>query len=357
MPLDLVRHSWLRLCSGAGMWILLLSSLAGLVFCAAFHQWIDDKALRLWHAGRTHLQSRLRRDSTSPYLIQTITHLAASLRAGISLDGAIESAARDTSLPKEARLFLGKILQGGCGDNFLSSFLSDSLRTGAPVLSTLLLFQKSLQTERRVKLKAQSLTSQSRAQAEVLSWLPVLLLLALAVVDNEWFLLAGKSAASWLLWGISLLLLGLGRQWMKFVLARALRPSNSGEDLQEIVLPELILRMISQISLGRDTETALEKTLASMNHPGLARAFAAENPPESVAGLRGLFLHGARTGAPLRDDLSAYLADLHLLVESRWEERVQRLPVSMMAPLFLCFFPSSLLVLVALLLPLLPEGF
>jgi hypothetical protein len=39
-------------------------------------------------------------------------------------------------------------------------------------------------------------------------------------------------------------------------------------------------------------------------------------------------------------------------MEGRWEERAQRLPVTMMAPLFLCFFPACILVLLGLVVPL-----
>ncbi|MGZ3682277.1 MAG: hypothetical protein ACXVCI_00375, partial [Bdellovibrionota bacterium] len=54
----------------------------------------------------------------------------------------------------------------------------------------------------------------------------------------------------------------------------------------------------------------------------------------------------------VREELSNFLQDLSAELESRWEERVQRLPVALLGPLFVCFFPGSLLVLIGLLLPL-----
>ena len=335
------------------MQIALASGLAGFLFCAAFHAWIDDKAPSLWATIKRLISSRVPNDS--PYRIHLLSQLIASLRAGMSLDSGIEAAARDPSIPSQARDYLEKILDSRPDEDFLATFLADALRTGAPVLSTLQIFQRMLQVERRVKLKARALTSQSRAQAEVLSWLPWLMLAALAAMDWEWFTSAGMNGGSWLAWSIALLLLAGGRSWIKASLDKALSPRGRREELDEKFLPELTLRIIAEISLGLDAESALEKNLRRMQGSGLAEEFSAGATGNSGI-LQSLLIHSARTGAPLREDLTHFLSDLHLQIESRWEERVQRLPVAMMAPLFLCFFPSCLLVLLAILLPLLGEA-
>lgn len=335
------------------MQIALATGLAGFFFCAAFHSWVDDKTPQLIANIRRLIGSRVPADP--PHRIYLLSQLIASLRAGLSLDSGIDSAARDPANPPELRAYLADILESRPSEDFLATFLADALRTGGPVLGTLQIFQKLLQVERRVRLKALALTSQSRAQAEVLSWLPWLLLAALALMDWEWFTGAAANSGSWLAWAVALLLLAGGRRWIKFALDKALTPRGRQETLDEIFLPELVLRLIAEISLGLDAESALEKNLRRMGKNELSVDFstaAGGNP----AVLRSLLAHSARTGAPLREDLTHFLSDLHLQIESRWEERVQKLPVAMMAPLFLCFFPSCLLVLFAILLPLLSEA-
>lgn len=350
---DLLRHSWLRVCNKAAMQFALATGLAGFFFCAAFHSWIDDKIPALWARAKRLISSRV--PARQPHRIYLLTRLIASLRAGVSLDSGIDAAARDPATPPELRRYLSDILESRPSTDFLATFLAKALRTGAPVLSTLQIFQKLLQVERRVKLKARAMTSQSRAQAEVLSWLPWLMLAALAAMDWEWFTSASKNSGSWLAWSIALLLLAGGRRWIKASLEKVLNPQSIEERVDEEFLPELALRLIAEISLGLDAESALEKNLNRMQSSRLRENFWARSSANAEV-LRSLLAHGALTGAPLREDLTHFLSDLHLQIESRWEERVQRLPVAMMAPLFLCFFPASLLVLLAVLLPLLGEA-
>lgn len=335
------------------MQITLATGLAGFFFCAAFHSWIDDKFPLFWARMQRLIGSRVPRDP--PHRIYLLSQLIASLRAGMSLDSGLETAARNPANPPDLRAYLHRILEARPDEDFLATFLADALRTGTPVLSTLQIFQKILQVERRVRLKARALTSQSRAQAEVLSWLPWLMLGALAAMDWEWFTGAGKNSGSWLAWSIALLLLAGGRHWISSTLEKALNPRGREEKLDETFLPELVLRLIAEISLGLDAESALEKNLERMRDARLLEDFSAAGAGNSAV-LRSILVHSARTGAPLREDLTHFLTDLHLQIESRWEERVQKLPVAMMAPLFLCFFPSCLLVLLAIMLPLLSEA-
>ncbi len=151
---------------------------------------------------------------------------------------------------------------------------------------------------------------------------------------------------------------GGGRQWIRIALASAFRPKGQIEIIEENLIPDLILRLLAEISRGIDVESAAEASLAQMENTELTMLFRQSRPEDThrVARLKSLLAHAARTGAPVRDELLGFLADLQAELESRWEERVQRLPVAMMAPLFLCFFPSSLLVLSGLLMPLLLEA-
>jgi hypothetical protein len=282
------------------------------------------------------------------------SRLIASLRAGVSLDSAVSSATHDDSLPAGARERLRYISEGKPGRDFLSTYLTAALRTGMPVLGTLQIFQQILAARHRLQLRSRSLTGQARAQAEVLSWLPWTLAGVIFLVDGEWFALASHQALAWFLWSVAIALTGLGRKWMRRQLTRALEPASPDEALEENELPELTLRLIAEISMGTDAETALERSLGSVQSPALNRAYAAAGP-EKLLHLKAILRHAAATGAPLRDDLQTFLQNLYLELESRWEERVQRLPVTLLMPLFICFFPGTLLVIGSLLFPLLRE--
>ncbi|HEY8278764.1 MAG TPA: hypothetical protein VIH99_04030 [Bdellovibrionota bacterium] len=290
--------------------------------------------------------------------LRLLARLIASLQAGLSLDTALEEAAGQAARNSEIRKKLDGILHGRPGNDFLSSFLASALRTGVPVTASLRRMEQALRTKRRLALRAGAATSQCRAQAEVLSWLPWVLAVSLALLDGEWFLLATGKPASWFLWSAAVLLAGLGRRWIQSSLNAALAPQSESERLEEESTPDLLLRLLAETSQGVDVESACERALASIGDANLSARFAdPQNPSDSLARLKSLINHAARTGAPLRDDLLAFLQDLQAEIEARWEERIQRLPVALLGPLFACFFPSSLLVIAALLFPLMQGGF
>jgi hypothetical protein len=330
-----------------------LVGLGGFLFCIAFQKRLDPLLYRSWRS----ISERLRRSYGRPEDgdLALISSLTASLRAGISLDSALELAAKGAESGTSENQRIRLVLLGQPPRDFLSSFLDGALRTGIPALSTLQMFQKLLRAERRVRTRAAALTSQSRAQAEILSWLPWTMAATLAALDAAWFAEAARQGGSWLCWSLAVGLLGLGRAWMRSLLAGALRPANEEERIREELLPELILRIVAEISTGKDAESALESSLLALGDRRLFLGFRENAPGSAIESLKRLILHAARTGAPVRDDLMAHMSELNSQRESRWEERVQRLPVLMLAPLFACFFPSCLLVMAALLLPLLGE--
>jgi Flp pilus assembly protein TadB len=283
------------------------------------------------------------------------TRLISALRAGISLDAALESAAQEAAPGAPMRGRIRKILDGNATSDFLSAFLRSALHTGAPVLASLQGIEKALVTKRRLSLRAKAASSQCRAQAEVLSWLPFALGLGIALVDPEWFWKALAHPLSWLVWAMAIALCGLGRRWMKWALAKALRPRGEREAMEENLLPDLTLRVLAEVSQGTDVESACERSLQAIGNPRLSQLYlaAAEaQETDRLARLKSLLRYSARTGAPVREELLSFLADLHNELEARWEERVLRLPVALLAPLFVCFLPGSLLVLLGLLLPL-----
>jgi hypothetical protein len=327
---------------------------AGLFFCTAHQKRLDPIASRTWARLITKLRARLAGSTDGKSDLLVLQQLQTKLRGGQSLDSAIEALLGEDFLPAAQKQRLSAVLQGKPPRDFLSQFLSSAMESGVPLLSSLQVLQKSLLSEKKLRLKAQGMTSQARAQGEVLSWLPWALCAGIFVLDADWFFTAARSSFSWVLWGLAFLLTGAGRIWMAHLLKKVLSPSGNEARLEEEVLPKLVLRVAAELSLGQDAETALDRAWDSMEDPRERRDFlAAARQENALAHFQFLYAGAAQSGAPLREDLLRFLEELHIQGEARWEERVQRLPVVMMAPLFACFFPGSLLVLVGLLLPLL----
>ena len=186
--------------------------------------------------------------------------------------------------------------------------------------------------------------------------MPWAIFAGILAVDPDWFFSSTQNAGSWLLWSFSLALTGLGRIWIRRLLSRALQSSSWAETLKEEFLPNLTLRMISHLAIGLDAETSLENSLDQIANPAFTRSFNSREPLPEILHFRSMLAQAVRTGAPLREDLGRFLEDLYSQLESIWEEKAQRLPVTLLAPLFLCFFPSSILVLSAFLLPLWSQG-
>jgi hypothetical protein len=338
------------------VWTGMILGGLGFVIAHRYRYSIDARAARLLRALAARLRALLAPAPSADDDLLLTGRLISSLQGGISLDAALEACFAEASPESPARARLRGILDGRPAPDFLSGFLSTALLTGMPALASLQNLERALRSRRKLALRAVALTGQCRAQAEVLSWLPWVLALAIAFVDPGWFAGATHHALSWLLWAFALLLSGVGRRWITCSLGRALKPRGSAERLEEEVLPDLTLRVLAEVSAGCDLDTAAERALAAMANPALFHAFAEEKPAGKLGRLRGTLRHAARTGAPVREELTAFLDDLQAELESRWEERVQRLPVALLGPLFACFFPSSLLVLAALLLPLLQAG-
>lgn len=285
--------------------------------------------------------------------LELVGALSASLRSGLSLDAALEAFASSPAASPGARSCARLALQHRPGPGFLSTFLRSSLLTGAPALGSLASFERALRCRRRLQQKARSSTSQCRAQAEVLSWLPWALALAILATDPAWFTAAARSPFAWALWACATGACGLGRAWIHRSLSRALSPRAGAECWEEEQVPELVLGALAELAQGRDVETALETVLPGLD-PAFARAFREGGLLTGrIKRLHSLFAAAASQGGPVREDLLSFLEALQEDTEARWEERVQRLPVTLLAPLFACFFPAALLVLAGLLLPLL----
>jgi hypothetical protein len=335
-------------------WIGLIIGGGGFILSHRFRERVDRALGLAWASAWQRLRAALSSPPTADDDLELTGRLISSLQAGISLDAALDALALEAAGTQRARL--RALLDGRPPPDFLSAFLRTALDTGMPSLAALQSMERALRSRRRLALRAVAVSGNCRAQAEVLSWLPWVLGGAIALLDHDWFLSATRQPISWLLWAVAVLLAGFGRGWIKRSVTRALSPKAGTETLEERILPDFVLRVIAEVSQGIDVESATERSLLATKDPLLSRAFAENSGGTRAARLRNLLRHAARTGAPVRDELGAFLEDLRADTEARWEERVQRLPIALLGPLFACFFPSSILILLALLVPIFRVG-
>ncbi len=283
--------------------------------------------------------------------IEIISGISSGLKAGLSLDAAMEALASSTHVSDRARAMTRKVLLQKPGPDYLSRFLCSALESGVPILGSLVHFEKALQVKRRLRLKAHAFTSQCRAQAQVLSLLPWILATGIFIIEPSWIQEASSSSISWVLWAIALALCGIGRAWIHSSIQKATRPKSKQETWEETMAPEFILIIISALAHGKDLETSCEEALCYFE-PSFRNAIQAGSAPESKLFRLSAILHNAsKNGSPVRAELLGFLEYLQTEIECRWEGRVQQLPVLLLAPLFLCFFPSAVLVLMGLIIP------
>lgn len=352
------HYFWFRLCIGARMIVAgLIAGGSGILIAVFYPTVVDTFLTSLPRALAERLKAMLEAPPHPEDDLLLTCGLISLLRAGISLDAALDKLAEEHPPASPFRARIRKIQLGNAqGNDFLSSFLHNALVIGSPALAGLLAFEKALQAKRRLHLKARGITGQCRAQAEVLSWLPWLLALAIFVIDPHWFIKAARSPLAWALWAMAVGLGGLGRQWIRRSLRLALEPRSEIERMEEEKLPDFLLSLLSGISQGFDVETAVDRALSALRCSRFSSLYLSPAAGGNIASIRATLRRAAATGAPLREELLSFIEGMQGEAESRWEERVQRLPVSLLLPLFVCFFPSSLLVLAGLLIPLLREA-
>lgn len=334
--------------------LLIVTGGVGLFVSARFGEKIDVNWRNLATSIRERVErNRFRSDANFPELL-IVGRIIAALRAGRSLDQALEILVHDPEIPSRKRKELRLALDRRPTPDFLSEFLSAALGSGAPILQALVSLHRTLLTQKKMKLRAKGLSAQCRAQAEVLTWLPWCLALALFTIEPTWFSESIRSPLTWLCWSLASALCGGGKFWVLRISRNALVAPTRENYVLEEEFPELVLRVSTQISLGRDPISSLEEIQVS-TRPPLRNWLTGSDPscPPIVKSFSTMIKFASENGAPIRDDLANFLSELQTTQETRWEERLQRLPVQLLAPLFACFFPACILVVLSLLLPIL----
>jgi hypothetical protein len=331
----------------------------GLLISLRYGKNIDQAQRQLAAEIRRRLAQKAQREESLVPELPIITRLIACLRSGQSLDSSLEQIISDPNFAELAKSRLKKVLAQEAERDFFSQYLAGALKSGAPILHSLSSLQRLLLVEKRMQLRARGISGQARAQAEALSWLPWLLAGGFAFIDPSWFQNSIHSAESWLCWSLAMALCGFGRAWIMRSVDQCLRAKNQKESALENDLPALVLHFSTQLSLGLDPSTCLEKLIKNdVTNPLKSWLIEVnEETPPSVRNFRSLVDYADRSGAPLRIELENFLFELQSAKESKWEERLQQLPIHLLAPLFCCFFPTSFLILIGLLFPFFKELF
>lgn len=280
---------------------------------------------------------------------ETITHLIGGLRGGLGL----EEILGEKQAGPELRPRLRALARGDSSDA-LGQLLWISQREGTSCLAQLRVLRLVEIRRAQQARRAKALSAQARMQALLLALLPWMLLPAFAALDAEILRQAKGNFLSWLLGIFALLSTLAGWLWIRRILRLALAPVDAEALAMEEELPLLVQQLLTWVSAGLDPGLALARSSETLPEASPLRPWLQnKNGPGPVSQLLALLARARDYGSPLREELLQLLEDLVQQRESKWEERLQKLPLKLLAPLFLCSFPAALAVLAALLLPML----
>jgi hypothetical protein len=313
----------------------------GFFFCGAFGTSID----RLCH----HLSHRLRRKVAPEILssqLQLTRELLRQLRSGRALETALNDI-REKSR-NDIQLTILKEISAKAPREPLSQLLTIALESGCSILVPLSAYAENLQKILQIRAKIQALTSQARAQATVLSFLPVFLLCSLAFLDPTNFLALWRTPETAFIGALFLFFLGGGKFWIQRLQTNLFVSANVEEEIEFDILPKFTLQWAMLISAGIDPQTAFERCALQIPQ-GKSVSFSQS--------ARGKFFHhlleqSINSGTPIKEELLQFLDEHLQMLHCSWEEKAHQLPVKLLAPLFLCYLPACFLSLAAFFLPL-----
>ncbi len=323
------------------IFFLFIVGVAGILFCGAFGPKIDAIYLLLVSLFK---QRTLPENFSSE--LELTRELLRQLRSGIALETAVNKI-RATFPDTHQKSILDQVLTRK-PNHSLAQILLIAIESGCSILGPLSIYAENLQKVLQIKAKIRALTSQARAQATVLSYLPLLLLVALAFLDLQNFFLLLRMSETALLGALLLFFLGGGKFWIDSLQTKLLNSTSTREDIEYEIVPKFALQWALFLSAGIDSQTAYEKCERQIPNEKVV-AFA-----ESDRGkfFQHILEQSVHAGAPIKDELLKFLEEhLHSL-HYQWEEKAHRLPVKLLAPLFLCFLPACLLALTIFFIPL-----
>lgn len=320
---------------------------------------IDALGILLERKWRHYWNKKIAANSLTPLRteIAFLQQLAIKLRGGISLHNSLQDPKLTLSPNLREQVTRALDYEETKASTVLESIFHSSLRNGNPCLPALQ-FYKSIQEQRlRSEQKKRSSSTQARLQAYLICIVPWLLLFSLFLTDPT--LLAEQSTNSLCLalWFLSLFLDVIGILWIRKILRSTFVPTQISIKEIEEDLMEFLFRLLPLISAGVDVREACTRALTTQNNHHLSIVISsldentAPNLPEEFFFLREILKNSLHFGSPVKEELRTFLEEIQYKKERRWEEALQKLPIRLMAPLFLCIFLAALAVLFSLVVP------
>ncbi len=326
------------------------SSLAVYYWRTPIDAWILRKARALLTRSR----------SEEEWALPWLQHLIRTVRSGHPLTHGLETFPTDNA-QNPYSMESKKILAAQAVPNPMSRFIAESIRGGAPVLSSLQFFHRRLEQRIRGKRRANALTAQARLQALVIFFAPWGLLATLSAADPEMAQQALHDPICQLVWLIALLMSVGGFLWIQRILQGALLPKTTTALLNDDLLPQFLLHTYARVLSGTPIEAAARDSVPEKSSLEFHEAFTdifAKSKPDTCAlilEIKDMLCAAARQGFPLREEIERALADCESFREAYIEEAIQKLPIKILAPLFLCILPAALMILFSFIYPVLNQ--
>ena len=303
----------------------------------AFSFWIN-----LWKT-RNHESLSIKAE------IEWLTHLIACMRAGISLQNALERYTKERKDPYLKKISYS-ILHGEPPKKGVFLFLFQALRLGTSVLSVLQLRKQQLRKQLQLNKKLKSLSVQARTQAWIAIFLPWSLLLFLYSFHGDILSSASKGKYFWILLSLAIALDILAAYWIRYLMKKTLDGKNPIEKSIHKWVPTVLLQSIQNIQLGLDLERSLENAVMLIPKEDPLRKMLLKPSSDATPLIRyihELFYKSSRTGSPITEDIYEIINDIREEREVKMEENCQLLPIKLLMPIFLLILPASLLTLAA----------
>jgi hypothetical protein len=323
---------------------------SGFFFCAAFERQINAFYAKIIE----HVKKNRNVDGEFTKFQQELAFVRAlirALRSGSALETALIKISKDSSISSMQQISIQNLIHEKDCDSFLFEFLRISAKKGQPILMPLQIYSEKLTQIIKIRKKISSLVAQAKAQAEILSWLPILLFLVLFIIDGEnvWQIL--NDPLCLFLLSLVFCLIGIGKKWIYRLQNNLFLAKDMTEKIELEMHPELILMMVTEISSGLDTLSSWENSFRWLTTKQPKVEYVIKKNP-SIKHLKYLAEESALTGAPIKEELLALLSESLFHAQSKYEERANQLPVKLLAPLFLCFLPACFLTLAIYFLPI-----